>query len=350
MPAKPADGQAPKGLVARAVSAVAKAARAVADVVHLDFAARFRPADSGQEIDFSVDVGRDTVWSTQSQMAALFGVDQSVIARHIKNIYNDNELPDAAATYAEIALVQAEGSRQVTREVRHYNLDVILAVGYRVSGARATEFRRWASSVLKGYIEEGYALNGQRLEADPGALQNLALEVRAIRTSEKSMYQKVRETFSACAIDYDPSSETARRFFAYAQDAFHYGVSEQTAAQIILQRADASKPNMGMVALGNRQPTLADAKVAKNYMSSSELRSLEILGESWLLYAESISQRQIKVFMSRMLDKVGQLIEVNDYAVFPGYDQIKARRSDADAFAKQQLELFRVKTKTLSSK
>jgi len=307
----------------------------------LDFFARFKPESEDQGIDFPVDIGHGTVWASQQQMAALFGVDQSVVARHIKNIFDSNELERDESTHAKFALVQAEGARQVSRDISHYSLDVILTVGYRVSGSRAAEFRKWANGVLKGYIEEGFAINGARLENDFAALQRLSEQVRSIRTSEKQMYQKVRDTFAACAVDYDPSSDDARKFFAYSQDAFHYAVSDQTAAQIILSRADGKKPNMGMLSLGNRSPTLADAKVAKNYMTPSELRSLELLGESWLIYAESIAHRNVKVSMARLLNKINDLIEVNEYTTFPGYASIKANRSRADEHARQQLEVYR---------
>ena len=208
-----------------------------------------------------------TLYGRRRPRWALFGVNQPAVAKHIKNIFDNNELEHGDSTHSVLELVQTEGGRAVTRGVSHYSLDVILTVGYRVSGARAAEFRKWANNVLKGYIEEGFAINGERLKSDPVALQKLSEQVRAIRVSEKNLYQKVRDTFAACAIDYDPSSDAARKFFAYSQDAFHCAVSESTAAQIILARADGKKPNMGMLSLGNRQPTLADAKVAKNYMT-----------------------------------------------------------------------------------
>ena len=190
-------------------------------------------------------------------------------------------------------------------------------------------------------FEKGYALNGTRLRNDPTALQRLAETVRSIRTSEKALYQRVRDTFAACAIDYDPSSREASLFFAYAQDAFHYAVSEHTAAQLVLQRADASKPNMGVVALGNRLPTLADAKVAKNYMTKEELRSLELLGEAWLIYAESITHRGMQVSMARLLAKVNELIVANEYTAFPGYDKVRSSRPAANAHVERQFKAFK---------
>lgn len=192
-------------IIGRIRDAATKAAGAVVakakEAAQLDFFARFKSADTAQPIDFPIDVGHETVWATQAQMAALFGVDQSAVAKHIKNIFGSNEIAEDEATHAKIALVQTEGSRQVTREISHYSLDVILTVGYRVSGSRAAEFRKWANGVLKGYIQEGYALNRQRLNTDPAALLQLSREVRAIRTSEKNLYQQVRETFAACVLE-----------------------------------------------------------------------------------------------------------------------------------------------------
>ena len=330
-------------IAGKAAAVIAKVRDVAREAAQLDFFARFKEPDSDREIDLPVDVGHDTMWATQAKMAELFGVDQSVIARHIKNVFAENELEETEATHAKFASVQNEGGRAVTRQVSHYNLDVILAVGYRVSSKKATAFRQWATRVLKGYVEEGYALNGARLRSDPAALQRLAEQVRAIRTSEKALYQRVRDTFAACAIDYDPSSREATAFFAYTQDALHYAVSEHTAAQIVLARADGTKPHMGMVGLGNKAPTLEDAKVAKNYMNRDELRSLELLGEAWLIYAESITHRGMQVSMARLLAKVNELILANEYKAFPGYDKVNSSRPVANEHAKRQLEVYRQK-------
>ena len=330
-------------MAGKAAAVIAKVRDAVQEAAQLDFFARFKEPDSDREIDLPVDVSHDTMWATQAKMAELFGVDQSVIARHIRKVFDEKELEETEATHARFASVQNEGGREVTRQVSHYNLDVILAVGYRVSSKKATAFRQWATRVLKGYVEEGYALNGARLRSDPDALQRLAEQVRSIRTSEKALYQKVRDTFVACAIDYDPNSREASTFFAYTQDALHYAVSEHTAAQIVLTRADGTKPNMGMVGLGNKAPTFEDAKVAKNYMERDELRSLELLGEAWLIYAESIVHRGRQVSMARLLAKVNELILANEYTAFPGYDKLNSSRPVANEHAKRQLAIYKQK-------
>ena len=330
-------------MAGKAAAVIAKVRDAAREAAQLDFFARFKEPDSDREIDLPVDVGHDTMWATQAKMAELFGVNIPSISRQISNIYDDGELT-REATVSKIETVRIEGDRQVTREVDHFNLDIILAVGYRVSSKKATAFRQWATRVLKGYVEEGYALNGARLRSDPDALQRLAEQVRLIRTSERALYRKVRDTFAACAIDYDPNSQEARTFFAYTQDALHYAVSEHTAAQIILTRADGTKPNMGMVGLGNKAPTFEDAKVAKNYMERDELRSLELLGEAWLIYAESIVHRGKQASMARLLAKVNELILANEYTAFPGYDKLNSSRPVANEHAKRQLAIYKQKT------
>ena len=325
-------------LAGKAAALIAK----VKDAAQLDFFARFKPdGDGSEEIAFPIDVGRETVWATQKQMAALFGVEQPAVAKQIKNVFDSGELEENDSTHSKLELVQQEGGRSVARAISHYSLDVILIVGYRLSGPKATKFRKWANGVLRGYIEDGYALNGARLHSDASALQKLTEEVRAIRTSEKNLYHRVRDTFAACAIDYDPNSQEARSFFCYAQDAFHYAVSEHTAAQIVLERADASKPNMGMIALGNKSPTAAESIIAKNYMTRDELRSLELLGEAWLIYAESITHRGVRVSMARLLAKVNELIIANEYKAFPGYDKVRSNRQLANEHAKRQYRAFK---------
>lgn len=305
----------------------------------VDAIARFKP-DDGAEIDFGIDFGGDTVWATYDQMADLFGVQSPAVIKHVANIYDSGEL-ERDATTSKLEVVRTEGSRQVKREIEHFNLDMVLAVGYRVNSKRATAFRKWASTVLKGYIEDGYALNGKRLDSDPAALLKLARTVRSIRTSEKNLYSQVRETFKECAIDYDPKSATARTFFATSQDVFHYAASEKTAIEIIMSRADATKPNMGMTTVGNKMPTAADVTVAKNYCTEAELRKMELIGEAWLLYAEGMAMQNKQVSQQRLLDKLTALVETHEFPVFPGYRRGGPSRDAANDHAKAQLQLFK---------
>lgn len=314
-----------------------KAVAFVRGVVQFDAFAKFRSGSS--ELDFPIDFDGDTVWSTQEQMAELFGVDRTVVSKHLKNLFQDEEL-DQTAVCAKFARTASDGK---SYEVLHYSLDAILAVGFKISSKKALAFRKWAATVLKGYIQDGYALNGSRLNSDPAALMRLAQEVRAIRTSEKNLYTQVREAFAQCSIDYDKDDPAARTFFATSQDIFHFAASEQTAIQIIMSRADATKPNMGLTALGNRRPTAEDVKVAKNYCSPDELRKMELVGEGWLLYAEGMAMQGKQVSMERLLQKLRDLIELNEFPVFPGYSRGGPSRDDANRHAKAQLELFKKK-------
>jgi len=304
--------------------------RPAADVV-----ARFK-GEAG-EIDFSVDFGTDTVWATQAQIADLFAIDRSGVAKHLKKLFESEEL-DEKAVCANFARTADDGK---TYDVQHYNLDAVLAIGFKVNSRRAAAFRKWASKVLKGYIEDGYALNGKRLDSDPAALLKLAQTVRSIRTSEKNLYAQVRETFKECSIDYDASDKAARTFFAESQDVFHFAASEKTAIEIILTRADAEKPNMGLTTVGNKMPTAADVTVAKNYCSEAELRKMELIGEGWLLYAEGMAMQGKQVSMQRLLDKLRELVVLNEFPVFPGYKRGGPSRDQANEHAKGQLALFK---------
>lgn len=327
-------------IIRKMAAGVAKVKKAVQN--KFDALASYKVGSA--EVALPIDLEQETVWATQKQMAEMFGVDQSVIARHLKSVFN-GEIDDTDATHAKFALVQTEGNREVSREVSHYSLDVVLAVGFKVNGSKAIAFRKWASTVLKGYIQDGYALNGKRLNSDPAALLNLAREVRAIRTSEMNLYTQVRETFAQCSIDYDKDDPAARNFFANSQNVFHFAASELTASQILLSRADATKPNMGLVGLGNQKPTAKDVTVAKNYCTPEELRKMELIGESWLLYAEGMAMQGKQVSMQRLLDKLTDLVEMHEFPVFPGYKGIP-QKATADAHAKAQYELF----KTASTK
>ena len=237
-------------------------------------------------VDLNFDWSHETVWATQKQIADLFGVDRSVVTKHISNIFDSGEL-DRDATCASYALVRLEGGRSVSRDVEHYNLDVILSVGYRVSSAKATEFRKWATQTLRRYITDGYALNEARLRSDPNALRDLAAQVRALRSEEKSIYEAVRDCFKVASMDYDKDSPKVRTFYAKLQDKFLYAITGKTASELILERADAAKHNMGLTSTKGKLPTKADATVGKNYLQRDEIYVLHILCEQFLLYAES---------------------------------------------------------------
>lgn len=278
-------------------------------------------------IDFNVDWALETVWASQRQMAELFGKDVRTIGEHIQTLYASGEL-DRSATIRKFRIVRLESGRQVSREIEHYNLDVILTVGYRTNGDQASAFRKWANGILKSYLIKGYALNEERLKSDPSALRDLAAQVRALRSEEITIYQAVRDCFKLAATDYDKDALAVRSFYAALQDKFLFAITGLTASELILKRADFAKPNMGVTAPKGRFPTLAEVKVGKNYLNKDELYVLHILCEQFLLYAESKALRGQSMTMAELAAKLDQLLSTNDYPVFAGYagrDYLKDR-------------------------
>lgn len=285
------------------------------DQIELDLV-RFNGENAA--IDFNVDWAKETVWASQRQMADLFGVDTDSIGQNLNELFTTGEF-DRFETTANFPIVRREGSRNVSRDVEHFNLDVILTVGYRVNGDKAASFRKWANGVLKDYLIKGYALNEARLSEDPKALRDLAAQVRALRSEEITIYQAVRDCFKMAATDYDSNSQTVRSFYARLQDKFLFAITGQTASELILERADCTKPNMGVTSHKGEFPTLAEAKVGKNYLAKDELYVLHILCEQFLLYAESKAIRGKSMTMAELANKLDQLLSTNDYDVFEGY-------------------------------
>ena len=302
-----------------------EAANATVEQIEFDLV-RFNGENAA--IDFNVDWSHETVWGTQQQIADAFGVNVPAVSKHIANIYEQQEL-DPKATLSKMEIVRLEGGRQVARQVDHYNLDVILSVGYRVSSAKATAFRKWATQTLRRYLTDGFALNEARLRSDPNALRDLAGRVRALRSEEITIYEAVRDCFKIASSDYDKDSDKVRSFYARLQDKFLFAITGKTASELILERADAGKGNMGVTSTKGLLPTKAEAKVGKNYLLSDELYVLHILCEQFLLYAESKAIRGQSVTMEELAIKLDQLLATNDYPVFSGYrDFLKTRAMD----------------------
>ena len=258
--------------------------------------------DGKTQIDLRLQDG--TVWLTQLQIAELFQATKQNISKHIKAIYDDQEL-DERATVNQQLTVQKEGVREVSRTLTLYNLDVILAVGYRVRSARGVEFRRYASTVLKEYLEKGFALNDERLKNLGGGhyWKELLDRIRDIRSSEKVMYRQVLDLY-ATATDYHPSSEESLNFFKMVQNKLHYAAHGHTASEVIYLRVDGTKPFAGLSTFKGSQPTQAEAMIAKNYLSEQELRVLNNLVSAYFDLAElnAIEQREM-----RMADYVREL-------------------------------------------
>jgi hypothetical protein len=295
-------------------------------------------SNNGVDLKFHINGDRETIWGTCQQIAKLFECTEENVYTHVSKIYTEKEL-GKVATAKQFLVVQTEGQRVVKRNVDHFNLDVILAVGYRVNSRKATDFRKWATNQLSALITTGYVLNERRLSEDHGAQDELANKLRAIRHEEQSMYGRVRDVFKESSADYDASSQTAKAFFAMAQDKFHFAITGKTASEIILARADAKKPTMGLRTIKGDAPTVAEAEVAKNYLSDREIKGLENLCEQFMLFAESMAFRGRKMTMEELSFKLNTLLAANEYQVL--YEYKAYLRASATTHARKQLEAYR---------
>lgn len=244
----------------------------------------------------SVRFSDEDVWLTQNQLAEIYDTTQENISMHIKNIYDDKEL-DENRTYKKYLLVRQEGNRQVKRNIDHYNLDVIIALGYRVQSQIATRFRRWATERLHEYIQKGFTMDDERLKQGGNRyFRELLQRIRDIRASERNFYQQVTDIY-ATSIDYDPRANLTKQFFATVQNKLHYAVHEHTAAEIIYERVDSDKPLVGMTNFKDDYITRDDVKIAKNYLTEGELQRLNLLVSQFLDFAEfqALEQRPMKM-------------------------------------------------------
>jgi hypothetical protein len=238
-------------------------------------------AVDGGHVKVEVFLHEENLWLTINQMAELFGKDKSGISRHLKNIFESGELVKESSV-AKFATVQNEGERQVVRDLEYHNLDAIISVGYRVNSSKATQFRIWATKILKEYIIKGFAMDDERLKNGrhfgKDYFRELLERVRSIRSSERRIYQQITDIFAECSIDYDPRSATTRNFYAHVQDKFHFAISGQTAAEIIHGSVDAKKPLMGLQTFKNApsgRVLKSDTTVGKNYLSEDKIKKLE---------------------------------------------------------------------------
>ena len=273
--------------------------------------------------------GRGTVWLSQRQMAELFDVSPDNIGLHLKNIYTDSELKREATT-EESSVVQTEGGREVRRPLTLYNLDAILAVGYRVRSPRGVQFRRWASTVLKEYLLKGFAMDDERLknpDGRPDYFDEMLARIRDIRASEKRFYQKVRDLF-ALSSDYDKTDAATQQFFATVQNLLLYAVTQQTAAEIVLARANAADAHFGLLTWKGAQVRRQDIVVAKNYLSEDEIDTLNRLVVIFLETAELRAKRQTLTPMAFWQENVGQIIVANGFPLLSGAGSISHARME----------------------
>jgi hypothetical protein len=295
-------------------------------------------------IKVEVLLSHETIWLTQKRMAELFGVGVAAISKHLDNIYASGEL-QREATISIWETVQQEGARQVTRKLEYFNLDAVISVGYRVNSAQATQFRIWATQLIKEYIIKGFAMDDERLKNGrffgQDYFRELLERVRSIRASERRIYQQITDIFAECSIDYDPKSETTRLFYAHVQDKFHFAITGQTSAEIISRQADASKPLMGLSTYKNA-PTgrvlKSDTLVAKNYLSETDLKKLERAVAAFFDYIERIIEQRTSFTMAGFAESVDKFLTFNEYRVLEGYGSIS--REQADQIALTEYEKF----------
>lgn len=285
-----------------------------------------------------------TIWLTQALMAELFDVDVRTVNEHLSNIYNSGELTEEA-TVRNFRIVRQEGSRQVTRSIRHYNLDAIISVGYRVNSIRATQFRQWATGILRDFTLRGYLIDRERMEAGEilgeDYFEQLLQEVREIRLSERRFYQKITDIY-ATAVDYDAKAPTTRAFFATVQNKLHYAVHGHTAAELIAERADAGKPHMGLTSWKNSpdgKVLAGDVTVGKNYLTKSELDDLGRLVEAYLNLAESRAKRRIPTTMEEWAQFLDQVLALDSRELLANAGEIS--KQTADKRALEEFSKFR---------
>ncbi|MBB86063.1 MAG: cell filamentation protein Fic [Xanthomonadales bacterium] len=297
--------------------------------------------DGATKIDLRLEDG--TAWLSQLQIAELFQTTKQNISKHIQAIYDDEEL-DEQATVNQQLTVQSEGGREVSRQITLYNLDVILAVGYRVRSVRGVQFRRYASTVLKEYLEKGFALNDERLKNLGGGnyWKELLDRIRDIRSSEKVMYRQVLDLY-ATATDYDPDSEQSLRFFKIVQNKLHFAAHGHTAAEVIYLRVDSDKPFAGLTSFKGSRPTQAEAMVAKNYLSEQELRVLNNLVAAYFDLAElnAIEQREMR--MADYVQELDNILSSTGRKLLADAGKI----SHSNATERAKLEYRKYKAKTL---
>jgi len=271
----------------------------------------FNSEDGQTKIDVRLD--GDTVWLSQKQMAELFQKDTRTVNEHIQNVYFEGELEEES-TVRKFRTVQSEGKRIVSRDIDHFNLDVIISVGYRVHSLRGTQFRIWATQKLKEYIVKGFVMDDERLSE--GRVRKTYFEeweerIRRIRTSEANFYQKVRDVF-ATSVDYDPKTGYAQKFFATVQNKFHFAITGLTAAEIISKRIDSRKINLGLTNWKGKIITRDQAQIAKNYLEELELKRLNLLVEQFLSFAELQSVEQRLMYMKNWIAKLDDFLVLNE--------------------------------------
>ena len=303
----------------------------------------YESADGQTRLDVVLD--GETVWLTQAQMAELFQTTKQNVSLHIGNAISEGEV-SPEATVKESLTVRDEGGRMVSRRVKTYNLDVIISVGYRVRSQRGVHFRRWATEVLREYLVKGFAMDDDRLKefGGGGYWRELLDRIRDIRSSEKALYRQVLDLY-ATAVDYDPRSDESKRFFKVVQNKLHFSAHGHTAAEVIYERADAEEPFMGLRTFKGEQVTLADARIAKNYLDEDELTMLNRLVSGYFDLAEARAKRHVPCYMQDYVEQLDMILQATtDRPPLQGAGSV----SHAKAMEKAEGEYRKYEQRTLS--
>ena len=284
-----------------------------------------------EDVKVNVVLKDETIWATQKAMAALFGVQVAAISKHIKHILAENEL-DAKVVVSKMEITTPHGAMEGKTQVQEaffYNLDMIISVGYRVSSARATQFRIWATSVLKEYIKKGFVLNDERMK-NGGAIfgkdyfRELLERVRSIRASERRIWQQITDIYAECSIDYDKTAPTTKDFYAMVQNKFHYAIAGKTAAEIVYERADRRKENMGLTTWKNSPDgriLKSDVSIAKNYLEEKDIRRLERAVSGYFDYIEDLIERENTFTMEQFAASVNEFLAFRRYEILPDHSR-----------------------------
>jgi len=292
------------------------------------------------ENDVSVNaiIKDETIWLTQKSMAELFDCSADNISLHLKNIYKEGELKEVSTT-EDFSVVQKEGSRMVKRNQRFYNLDAIISVGYRVSSYRATQFRIWATSILKEYMIKGFVLDDERLKQGMTAFgkdyfRELLERVRSIRASERRIWQQITDIFAECSIDYDKNSPTTREFYAMVQNKFHYAITGQTAAEIIHSKADSKKEKMGLTTWKNAPDgriLKSDVTIAKNYLEEKQIKRLERTVTGYFDYVEDLIEDEHIFTMDDFARSINEFLEFRKFKILPDNGSVSKKQAEDKA-------------------
>lgn len=294
------------------------------------------------KVKVEIFVARETVWLTQERMAQLFGVQRPAITKHLKNVFESGELDEEVVSSVLEHTTQhgaMEGKKQV-KAVKYYTLDAIISVGYRINSRQATQFRIWATQILREYIIKGFAMDDERLKNGrffgQDYFKELLERVRSIRASERRIYQQITDIFAECSIDYDPQSDITKSFYAMVQNKFHFAITGQTAAEIIHTSADKDKPFMGLTTWKNAphgRILKSDTVIAKNYLSEEDIKKLERAVSGYFDYIERLIENRTTLTMQGLADSVNKFLEFNEYRILDGKGQISHKAAEQKAFA-----------------